>query len=417
MKRWLALVLLVACVPSLAQRFPPPTDLPGSPFAIKNTWIIGGIGNWDYLTMDATARRLYIAHGRVVQVVDVEAGTLIGTIDGFTQAHQVLLDGSGQYGYVSDGPGSDVKVFDRVTLQIVASIPTAPGPRGIALDPVSGLLLAVCSGSADETESRPNQPSRPRSSSRGAAAGRSSAYRARSTLTVIDTEKRIPLADIVVAGQLGSTQASGDGKVFVTVENPSAILRVDAAQISAMLQKLRIATAAPRTTDQPLQLDWTGPHSSPDQSSLHFMRLAPACNDPLSLALDSYRQRLFTACSNMVLSVTNSGTGAQVATLPIGPDAQAVAYDPNRGLVFTSNGGGDGSLTIVRQTVTDTYSVIQNLPTRQQARTMALDPSTGNVFLVTVLYGAKTGPPPLNGIGTLTMTAVDSSFQVMVIGD
>ncbi len=60
-----------------------------------------------------------------------------------------------------------------------------------------------------------------------------------------------------------------------------------------------------------------------------------------------------------------------------------------RGLIFTANGGGYGSVTIVRQHLTDSYSMIQNLPTLQQARTMAIDPSTGLVYLVTTLYGAK----------------------------
>jgi len=413
MKRWLAVVLLVNCAPLFAQRFPLPTGLPGSPFSIKNTWIIGGVGNWDYLTMDANARRLYIAHGRDVQVVDVDSGMLAGTVAGFTQAHQVLLDESGQYGYVSDGPASDIKVFDRATLQIVGAIPTAPGPRAIALDTESGLLFAVCSGSAEGPEStnRPAQPVRSRTPARGSAA------RPKSTITVIDTGNRVALARIDVVGRLGFAQASGNGQVFVTATDPRAILRVDVAQMNAALEKMRTDRVSSAGANQPLNVEWDPAHPSPVASSLHFLRMGSGCNDPLSLAFDSHHLRLFTACSNMVLTVTNADTGAQVTTLPIGPDAQAVAYDANRGLIFTSNGGGDGSLTIIRQSVTDTYSVIQNLPTKQQARTMALDPDTGDVFLVTVLYGAKVGPPPRNGIGTLSMTPIDSSFQVMVVGN
>lgn len=422
MKRWLAFVLLAACVPSLAQRFPPPTDLPASPFAIRNTWIIGGVGNWDYLTMDATARRLYIAHGRVVQVVDVESGALAGTISGFTQAHQVVLDGSGQYGYVSDGPGGDVKVFDRDTLQIVAAIPTARGPRGIALDPASGLLLAICSGSAEapDTTGRPSQTGRPRSSSsRASPADRTSEGKSKSTITVIDTEKRIPLANLVLAGQLGSAQASGDGQVFVTVADPSAILHIDVARMNSEIQTTRRAEkkASPENPQQPLYMDLTASHVPPVQSSFHYLPPGSGCNDPLSLAFDSHRQRLFTACGNMVLVVSNAQTGAQIATLPIGPDAQAIAYDAARGLIFTSNGGGDGSLSIIRQSLNDTYAVVQNLPTKQQARTMALDSATGDVYLVTALYGAKVGQPPRNGIGTLSMTAIESSFQVIVVAN
>ena len=62
MKRLLALCLL-GCATLAAQQIPAATELPGSPFLIKQTWVVGGVGNWDYLTMDPAAGRLYIAHG------------------------------------------------------------------------------------------------------------------------------------------------------------------------------------------------------------------------------------------------------------------------------------------------------------------------------------------------------------------
>jgi len=103
--------------------------------------------------------------------------------------------------------------------------------------------------------------------------------------------------------------------------------------------------------------------------------------------------------------------------LTIGPGADAMAYDASRGLIFTANGGGYGSVTIIRQHLTDSYAVIQNLPTLQQARTMAVDPSSGLVYLVTSLYGADLRNPPANGIGTLKLNPVGGSFRVLVIGN
>src|SRR5271167_3349147 len=67
-------IVLLACAGAFAQRVPLSTDLPSHPFFIKATWYIGGAGNWDYLTYDREASRLYIAHGTVMQVVDVETG-------------------------------------------------------------------------------------------------------------------------------------------------------------------------------------------------------------------------------------------------------------------------------------------------------------------------------------------------------
>lgn len=150
---------------------------------------------------------------------------------------------------------------------------------------------------------------------------------------------------------------------------------------------------------------------------MHFLPLDRTCANPQGLAIDGHSLRLFVACGNQALEVLNSETGAVAATLTIGPGADAVAYDSSRRLIFTANGGGYGSVTVIRQHVTDTYAVVQNLPTMEHARTMAIDPSTGNVYLVTTLYGAKLDHPPANGIGTLKMDAVDGAFQVLVIGN
>ncbi|HUN83057.1 MAG TPA: hypothetical protein VMU48_01695 [Terracidiphilus sp.] len=426
MKRALGFFVLLWCLPLVAQRFPPPGALPGSPFFIRKTWQIGGVGTWDYLTVDPVAGRLYIAHGPVVQVVDIETGALVGTIGGFRQAHQVLLDDAGAYGYVSDGPAGQVKIFDRATLQIVAGVGTGPSPRSIALDSESGLLFAICTEAAGAGESVPggaNHHARPQSQARRRASqgsvNRLSEDGTRSMITVIDAQRREALANVVIPGQLGFAQAAGDGRVFVTVADRNEILRIDSEPIGAMIRRLRgqANEAEERERRLPIVLDWGAHLPPPDDGGLQVLPLAGDCDDPLSLAIDRDDQRLFTACGNMRLVVTNAENGAEVTSLPIGPGADAVAYDPERRLIFTSNGGGDGSLTIIRQSVSDTYSVIQNLPTRQQARTLALDPSTGDIYLVTVLYGAKLGPPPRNGIGTMTMTAIDSSFQVLAVGN
>jgi hypothetical protein len=111
--KWVLACFLLSCA-TLAAQSPFPansTALPSHPFFIKHTWIIGGQGKWDSLTMDPVAERLYIAHGDVVQVVDVESGQLAGSIKGFREAHSVALDTNGERGFASDGPTDTVKVF------------------------------------------------------------------------------------------------------------------------------------------------------------------------------------------------------------------------------------------------------------------------------------------------------------------
>ena len=41
---------------------------------------IPGQGSWDYLTVDEMGRRLYVSHGTQVEVLDVDAGNVVGQI-------------------------------------------------------------------------------------------------------------------------------------------------------------------------------------------------------------------------------------------------------------------------------------------------------------------------------------------------
>jgi len=90
-----------------------------------------------------------------VQVVERGDGASRRVISGLREAHAIALDDTGQFGYISDGPAGHVKVFDRRTLAVVATILTGPAPRALVYEPQNRLLFAVC---ANPLEERPSQP-------------------------------------------------------------------------------------------------------------------------------------------------------------------------------------------------------------------------------------------------------------------
>jgi DNA-binding beta-propeller fold protein YncE len=417
MRKGLTLVLgLLGCAMATAQMAPIPTstELSGRPYAIKKTWVIGGTGNWDYLTMDPAAHLLYIAHGATVQVVDVETGAITAAIGGFREAHQVALDEAGQFGYVTDGPADQVKVFDRSSFNVVAVVPTGPRPRSLAYDPQTGLVLVFCgapvaTGAASQTN-RSGQ-------TRGANSTHAS-ERPLSTISVIDGQTHMALAHILVPGRLGFGQVGSDGHVYVTDEERNQIARFNMQSLGTAVHDLPLSSATDGTganaNKAPL-VDWSG--SSPGMVRAHYLALATDCGLPRSLAVDGAHQRLFVACDNQKMDVIDSESGSPVTSLTIGPGPDAIGYDAGRGLIYTANGGGYGSITVIHQDLNDTYTVLQNLPTMQQARTMAIDPSTGAAYLVTTLYGANLKNPPAQGIGTLKIDPVDGTFQVLVIAN
>jgi hypothetical protein len=71
---------------------------------------------------------------------------------------------------------------------------------------------------------------------------------------------------------------------------------------------------------------------------------------------------------------------------------------------------------VIRRHVTDTYAVVEILPIRQSARTLAVNSSTREVYLATLLSGAVINRRPVNGAPP-KMSAVHSSCQMLVVGN
>jgi DNA-binding beta-propeller fold protein YncE len=119
----------------------------------------------------------------------------------------------------------------------------------------------------------------------------------------------------------------------------------------------------------------------------------PGCSNPTGLAIDAAHHRLFSACANQVMAVTDSSTGRQVARVAIGDGPDAAAFDRDLGFVFSSN-GADGTLTVIHQETPDEYRVVATVQTQKSARTMALDPASHRVFLAAARLGDTPAPTP-----------------------
>lgn len=421
------LIWLFSCCTLAAQWYSPPphpTGLPSQPFFIRNVWYIGGVGPWDMMTMDPSAGRLYIAHGRVVQVVDVTTGTLAGEITGLSGARDIALDDKGGYGYISDGPAGRVVVFDRRSLQTVAAIATRPDPRALVYEPRSGLVFVVQAAPPGQTPP-PEQGRRTGPKQQAAHNPSPESY-----ITVIDPQSDSVLGWILIAGQLGYAETDGAGQVYVGYSNRAAILRFNGGAVFAEMHNRQVEAASARASSsasqaeqkpasaKPILLDWTGGSDAKDSAGAGFreVRLGQGCGVPHEFAIDGHDARLFAACDNMTLEVLNTATGQLVTSLPIGSGVDEIGYDPAHGYIFAADGAGDGNLTVIRRDfATDSYSIIQNLPTRERAFVMAVDPQSGGVYLVTDLTGADLTRP--GGIGTLEMKPINGSFQVIEIGN
>jgi len=83
---------------------------------------LGGDGGWDYLTMDAATKRLFISRGTRVDVISAESGKLLGSIPETLGVHGIALAPALNRGFTSNGRANSVTVFNLDTLKVIQEV-------------------------------------------------------------------------------------------------------------------------------------------------------------------------------------------------------------------------------------------------------------------------------------------------------
>jgi YVTN family beta-propeller protein len=195
-------------------------------------------------------------------------------------------------------------------------------------------------------------------------------------ITVIDPKANAAIATITVGAPLEAGAADGMGKLFVDGAEQHDIIAID---------------------------------THTNKVLAHFPMAG--CERPHGIAVDAQSRRVFSTCANKVMVVVDAETGKNVATLPIGAYNDGAAFDPVRKFALSSN--GDGTLTVVQEKSPDSFAVLANVPTVPSARTIAIDPKTGRVFLPAANI-AKMEPAATPG-GRPRVTFVPGSMKLLVL--
>jgi DNA-binding beta-propeller fold protein YncE len=183
-------VLVLASVPFLKAA--------ATGYHILNEIKIGGEGGWDYLTVDSAARRLYVSHATHVVVVDLDKGAVVGDIPETPGVHGIALAPKLNKGFISNGRGNNVTMFDMKTLKATGTIPTEMNPDDITFEPVSGRVLAF------------NGRSR--------------------SVTIIDAATGKAISTVALPGKPEFAVSDGKGKVYDNIEDTNEIVEIDAAK-------------------------------------------------------------------------------------------------------------------------------------------------------------------------------------------
>ncbi|HXM97662.1 MAG TPA: YncE family protein [Candidatus Dormibacteraeota bacterium] len=111
----------------------------------------GGGEYFDYITVDSGARRVYLSHGAEVKVLDADNFSVVGTISGLKRCHGLVVLPELGKGFITDGDGEKVVVFDLKTLKVTNEIKSAPDTDSITYDPASKLVFTFNGDSKNST--------------------------------------------------------------------------------------------------------------------------------------------------------------------------------------------------------------------------------------------------------------------------
>src|SRR6202163_4465825 len=123
----------------------------GTGYKVAGNYPIGGAGSFDYVSIDSSARRLYVSHGTQVEVLDADSGKMVGTIPDTPGVHGAAIASEFKHGFTSNGRENKVSMFDPATLALIKKIDVGKGPDGIYYDPKTKRVFTNNHGSHDIT--------------------------------------------------------------------------------------------------------------------------------------------------------------------------------------------------------------------------------------------------------------------------
>lgn len=279
------------------------------PYKVVDHWKLTDAGFWDYLLVDSPAHKLYLTRGDHVDVLNTATGKLVGTIGGLHGTHGVALDTNGKLGYISDGGGNAVVVFDRSTLATVATIPAGTNPDGIIFEPATKTVWAFN--------------------------GRSN------NATVIDAATQKVVATIPLPGKPEFPAVDGKGTVFANIEDKNEIVRLDA-------HDKKLTATWPAGCDSPsgLAFDVPGHRLFPvcdgkkmavvDSNSGKVMATAAIGDGPDAAGWSAAHKLAFASSGDGILSVIDaSGSDYKtIQSLTTQKGARTMAYDEGADRIY-----------------------------------------------------------------------------------
>lgn len=155
---------------------------------------------FDYITVDSSARRVYVSRGTEIQVLDADSGAVVGNITGLKQDHGVAVAAEFGRGFITDGGEGKVVIFDLKTLKPVGEAKADKDADSIVYDPASKRVFSMNGDSHN--------------------------------CTVIDAKSGSVVRNIDLGGGPEFAVADGKGTVYVNIEDKNELVSLDSQQLN-----------------------------------------------------------------------------------------------------------------------------------------------------------------------------------------
>jgi len=155
---------------------------------------------FDYITVDSSARRVYLSHGTEIKVIDADNGNLIGNITGLKQDHGVAIAHEFDRGFISDGAQGKVIIFDLKTLKVIGEAKADNDADCVAYDPASKRVFVM--------EGDPHRS------------------------TVLDAQSGTVVGTIELGGAPEFAVADGKGSLYANMEDKNEVVAIDTGTLT-----------------------------------------------------------------------------------------------------------------------------------------------------------------------------------------
>ena len=273
---------------------------------------IPGQGGWDYLTVDESARRLYVSHGTRVNVLDVDSGEIVGSIP-TVGVHGIAVAPEFGRGFVSDGKASKVLIFDLKTIKVVQEVVVGKNPDAIIYDPASSHVFAFNGGS--------------------------------NSATAINAADGKVAGTIDLGGGPEFAVADGQGFVFNNLEDQSLVLKIDSRKLKVEQRWPTAPCASPSSMaiDRPNRRLFIGCRSKVmavmNADTGQVITTLPIGDHVDATAFDPDTRLIFNSNGEGTITVIRQETPGKysiVESVKTLPRAKTMALDPKTHQLFLS---------------------------------------------------------------------------------